>query len=83
MVRKGMSAALVAACVVGASSMAQAHQTGSIGAEKSEFDLRGVFLGSLYEVIFGGPKGPTPPPKFDGSEPVTNPGNEGPDPPTG
>ena len=79
MVRKGMSAALVAACVMGASSMAQAHQTGSIGAEKSDFDLSGLFQGSLYEAVFGGPKGPTPPPKFDGSDPVTNP--PGPRPP--
>jgi hypothetical protein len=84
MFRKGMSAAVVAACVMAAgASTANAHQTGAIGSETSDFSLAGWLFGGLTAPVppETNPPGPRPPPKLDGSDPVTNPGNEGPHPP--
>ncbi len=65
MFKKGLKAALLGACVMGiAASVSHAAPANQ---------------GSLYESLFGGSKGVTPPPKFDGSDPVTNP--PGPRPP--
>jgi hypothetical protein len=56
MSKKKQSAALWVACMmVAAAPMAQAHQTGSVGAEKSDFV-------SLILALLVGPKGPLPPP---------------------
>ena len=65
MFKKGLKAALLGVCVMGVAASA------SYAAPSNQ--------GSLYDSVFGGPKGPTPPPKFDGSDPVTNP--PGPKPP--
>lgn len=71
MAMKGMTAALVAACMVAAgASTAQAGQPEGIGAEQSGF---------VIPDLLGGPKGPKPPPKLEAIDPVTNP--PGPRPP--
>jgi hypothetical protein len=65
MIRKALTVSAIATCVMGASpTTTQAAVAG--------------FQESLLETLIGGP-GPRPPPKFDDSDPVTNP--PGPKPP--